>query len=250
MSEESNTTYETSAQPEPAADNTPAASTSAEAPTNTDTSTSEQPSQPQFNQDQINSAVSDLVQQQLAPYQNDLNLLSQLRTGGQQQQEPNLFEGDLGLGELPDAAKMLYHENLEMKAQMRELMAEKQQRDYNNSLESFKTNLTGILSDEKVLEAEMTAVIQNSPELAKMYTDAVQGRGSLDAKFLDTLQKEMSWRIVSSLNDPNSGILDSLVEKASRKDALRDQSMISSNQDVSGQPSANDGFSAQVTYDR
>ena len=209
-----------------------------------------QPSTTTYSQEQVNETISGIVNQRMAPYENDLQLLNQLRNGGKEEAPRNLFDSDLGLSELPEATRSLHSSLQHLEAQNRELMAEKQERDYSTALKDFSDNLTGVLSDEKVLEAEMSAAIQNSPELTQMYTDAVQGKQALNANFLHSLKKEMAWRVVSGLNDPNSGILDSLVEKHSRKNALRDQSMISSNQELSGGSPTNDGFSAQVTYDR
>lgn len=237
----------------PAASETPAsapadAGSSASAPAEGSKESSPAESAPAFDQNQINDLVGNLVNERLSPYQDDLQLLNQLR-GGNKQEGSDPF-ADPSLADSPELLKTLNDKLSAQDKLIRELTSEKQGRDYQNSLDDFTSNLNGVLSDEETLTAEMTAAIQNSPELTQQYTDAVNGKGRLDANFLNSLKKEIAWRVVQGLNDPNSGILDSLVAKHGRKEELRDNSMISSNQDLSGGKASNDGFSAQVTYDR
>lgn len=198
----------------------------------------------------INAKVSEALNsnedfKKFQQYQNFLN---------SNKEESNPFSAELGLGNLPDAAKYLY-ENLgttqqklqEFEQKAAYLEAKEAQRDYEAATNQFNEYWTSRYTDQESFNNAFMEAISRVPELkTKFETAKKQGYG-LDANFIAHTHQAMANLWLSKLDDPNSGVLDALIAEHSKKKALKDQSMLSSNSQTTDSGRTQDRFSSRLT---
>lgn len=162
-----------------------------------------------------------------------------------QQKEPtNPFEQDLGLQNLPDAAKYTYEQQVQsnqklqqLEAQVQQMAQEKAAIEYQSTLSDLRNQWTGIYgspegdSSDEAIDNAIWKSIESDPVLSAQANQALSEQGYLTTDFLAKVSQKMDSDIAANIKDPSKreAFLKNLVQQELQRKDLQNQSMISSN---------------------
>ena len=170
----------------------------------------------------------------------------------QEQKPKSPFEQGIGFENITDAAQFLHQEQAAAQRELAEVRQETQYIKQYQAQEQFDKRLNALSGywsdkydgDESFQNAAMEAINMN-PRLAQKYQEAERA-GGLTADFVADLHQSMVNLWQFKLDDPNSGVLDSLVKQAAKRKALQNQSMLSSNTQTTDSGKTHDKFSSRL----
>ena len=231
----------------------------------------QQVSQPQLDTQQVQQQAAQIAQQTLESQIANNPLLqqfSQFQEFSQQQQQPsNPFDQELGLQNLPGAAKYAYEQGQQtssrveaLEAQVQQIAQEKAALEYQNTLSGLRNQWTGIYGVpegtdsskvDEVIDNAIWKSIESDPMLAAQANAALSEQGYLSTDFLNQVGQKMKNDVAENILDPTKrdSFLKNLVQQELVRKDLQNQSMISSNIETSDSGKKTDNFSATFIAD-
>lgn len=213
-------------------------------------------SSPSVDPEYINELASQSIQQQIAANPEMQQFLKFQQFANQDnQQELNPFAQGVSLENVTEAAQYGLNQVDQTQAQLKEyqdrLAAQEQwiaNENLNRGMENFNSYWEEVYPDEDSFAAAFNNAVQASPELAQKVQQANAGvQGAFTVQDLAQVNQIMQNQTLNELLNPNSQVLDGVVEARARRKALQDQSMLSSNQEAQGgSNNTHDGISAIV----